>query len=750
MSAGSRRIDGLALVLVVALCVPALWPLLSVPAWQSHDGLHHIFRIAAFVDGLRGGELYPRWADGLGFGYGFPVTHYYAPLAYYLVAALNLGGISILDGIKLAYALGIIATALGMFLFARRTLGPIASLVAAVAYAYYPYHLADITMRGTLTEFMALALLPPLAWSAERIAEPAAARLGGRIVVFALLLAALVLTHNLTAFLFLPALALYLLLRFWPAVRRAPLRMLGGWFAGVALGFALAAFYWLPALGETAWIRAGQASGGVDDMPSLLTPLAQFVSGSLIQIYQPDAPAQLQHPLGLVVALAAVVAIVACGARWRLLDEPVRRTGLAWGAVALVALFAMSELSSAIWSVLRPLSLVQFPFRLHAVLGLALAWLIGAGVDAFQRASLPRPVLAVAGAFAVVLIVISPLGALSLSAQSLPGHKEPLDASQINVTGMSEYDYQTALWTRLYGGVWLFEYMPAWVTEAREEFFLPHAVAPAVSLPLAATVAAERYAPEVRVLRVNTSVPFRLSFHAFYFPPWMVRVDGIPAPVYPSGALALASADMPAGEHQVTLEYDGTVFSTFGAWLSLGALLALCGIVFISHRRAGVALVVLLGLGASTWLWQASAAQAAYVVQPVQATFDSQISLIGYRTDRASYHPGDTADVTLYWFARRAPTENFKVFVHLDAAAGRAGQADGQPGLNFSPTTRWQAGEIIADPYRVRIAQTAKPGAYDLLAGMYRTQPVQNLPVESAAATPDNRVRLGTLEIVSP
>ena len=63
--------------------------------------------------------------------------------------------------------------------------------------------------------------------------------------------------------------------------------------------------------------------------------------------------------------------------------------------------------------------------------------------------------------------------------------------------------------------------------------------------------------------------PFRLSFHTFYFPAWQVRVDGAHAPTFPSGALGLVSADIPAGEHFVTLAYEGTTFQHIGEAVSL-------------------------------------------------------------------------------------------------------------------------------------------------------------------------------------
>jgi hypothetical protein len=60
------------------------------------------------------------------------------------------------------------------------------------------------------------------------------------------------------------------------------------------------------------------------------------------------------------------------------LDNTQRREALAWFTLAGATAFAMSELSAPLWAAARPLSFVQFPFRLHAVLDRrshsALAW----------------------------------------------------------------------------------------------------------------------------------------------------------------------------------------------------------------------------------------------------------------------------------------------------------------------------------------------------------------------------------------
>jgi 6-pyruvoyl-tetrahydropterin synthase-like protein len=742
--------------LLVVLCLPALWPMLSVTFWTSHDGLHHIFRLANFDDGLRSGVLYPRWADALGFGYGFPVTNYYAPLAYYVAAFIHLFGAGILDSLKLTYALGFVVSALGMYRLARDFVGSRAALLAAVAYTYYPYHIADTYMRGTVTEFCALTFLPLIVWLVRRSLQAHTRRMQWIYALFsAVSLCALMLTHNLSAFLFLPALGFYVLLvsvrRGWRECARAL-----AWFAAeVALALALAAFYLLPALGEVAWIRAGQVSGSVDDIQTMLTPITQFVSLNFMQPYVPDAPASLQHPLGLAVALLSAVACMIGFARRKQLSSARRGEWIAWATITVVTMIAMLNWSAPLWANVRVLAFVQYPYRLHAILGLALAMLIALGAQAVDewypsrithRAA--RVVSGVIGLAIAEMLIVSSLGALDVAPQALPGHKEPISEAQINLVGMSEYDYQTALWARLYGGPWLLEYMPAWVTEAREEFFLPMQSGSANLAPLSAPrVALEDYRPQQRTLRVESAEPFQLSFHTFYFPSWQARVDGVAVPTFPTGPLALASVDVPAGQHMLTLAFESTQWQRAGEWLSLLTVVMIVATVTWRGRHRKLWLSLILLLLATLLSLRSLEVGVADGPQAVTATFDNQFDLVGYQIDRAVYQPGDVADLTLYWFARQTPHEDFKVFVHMDGANGRAGQTDAQPGLNFSPTTRWQRGEIIADHYRLKIAANAARGTYEILAGIYRPQPLQNLGVVSANATPDNRVRLGTIEI---
>jgi hypothetical protein len=118
--------------------------------------------------------------------------------------------------------------------------------------------------------------------------------------------------------------------------------------------------------------------------------------------------------------------------------------------------------------------------------------------------------------------------------------------------------------------------------------------------------------------------------------------------------------------------------------------------------------------------------------------------LLGY--DTAPARGADALDVTLYWLALRDVSANYKAFVHLLGPDGAViAQHDGDPVGGYTPTSRWRAGELIADRHRIPLPDGLSSGEYGLKAGMYQPEPPRNLPVDPP--TPDGRVDLGTVRL---
>jgi mannosyltransferase len=111
---------------------------------------------------------------------------------------------------------------------------------------------------------------------------------------------------------------------------------------------------------------------------------------------------------------------------------------------------------------------------------------------------------------------------------------------------------------------------------------------------------------------------------------------------------------------------------------------------------------------------------------PLQVDFDQGIRLLGYDLESTSLRPGETVVLTLYWQARHPIAGRYKVFTHVlgegyNAARGNFlwGQQDNEPVDGERPTSTWRTGEVIADPYRIRLDPQTPAGIYQLEIGLY-------------------------------
>jgi hypothetical protein len=349
----------------VCLALPALWPLVSPGFFVSDDGLIHVYRIAALADAWRHGVLYPRLFPGFGFDYGQAVLNFYAPLTYWPGALLSLLGLNPATAAEFTIALGFLLAALAAYLFGNHLWGPAGGLLAALAYTYFPYHLADAYVRGAIPEHFAFIWPPLILWAhavAVRAKNPTPALLWG-----ALAWAGLVYTHNLTALMLAPAVMLYLLVLALWAKRWQRLPAIAG---SLALALALSAPLWLPFLAESRAV--GIALGPSDGYRKHLASLAQAFLYSPLYRYRPQQGGAADYPLSWPAAALFVAALGMAG--WRVLRKqsilagPVLGFGL---LVSVAAAYMITVPSLPVWQVFQPvLAQLQYPWRFLVLVSL--------------------------------------------------------------------------------------------------------------------------------------------------------------------------------------------------------------------------------------------------------------------------------------------------------------------------------------------------------------------------------------------
>lgn len=106
-------------------------------------------------------------------------------------------------------------------------------------------------------------------------------------------------------------------------------------------------------------------------------------------------------------------------------------------------------------------------------------------------------------------------------------------------------------------------------------------------------------------------------------------------------------------------------------------------------------------------------------VAPAGAGKGEDVDLIGYWLAEPRVRAGGEIQGRLVWKAARRPPTDYTIFVQVVGPGGLVAQYDSQPQGGNYPTSFWDAGEEVQEVFQIRLPQTARPGRYDLIAGMY-------------------------------
>lgn len=321
------------LIISVAAVVMAAVPLFGKKYLPTQDGEYHIIRIVEFAGVLGRGVIVPRWAPDLNSGYGIPIFNFHYPLPNYVGSFVRVFTRDAVYAFQMSQGLGYLAIALGAYFWLSALFGTMPAAIGALAAAYVPYLFVDVYVRGSVGEVWALVFLFLALFAFER----------KKFRLFAVGYGLLILSHNIMAMLFTPVIAGYILMR----DKRALI-----WMAG---GAAVSAFFWIPALLESKYV----VGLNTVDFREHFAAFYQLLVPSWGTGF--SGTGSLGTTMSLQIGIAPLIIII--GALWtgRKGKNPLLHY---FFAVLVVSIFLMLGISRPVWEAVKPLQLIQYPWRL--------------------------------------------------------------------------------------------------------------------------------------------------------------------------------------------------------------------------------------------------------------------------------------------------------------------------------------------------------------------------------------------------
>jgi hypothetical protein len=679
-------------LLLPLLALPALWTFYGEGLPRTFDGGLHLLRVGQIDALLRQGTLLPRWFPDLLLGFGYPLLNFYAPGSYVLIEVLHLIGFSFYSAFVLAWAAIILTAGSGMYLLALSTFGKgqrWSALLAATAYMYSPYLFMNIFISGAPAAASAQALLPWVMWCVRGLLRGSnPVRWTMPLVVT---LTGIILSHNLTTLFAAPMLAGYAILHWWVAGRswrRA------GWLAvGAGAAIGISAFYWLPMLLEMQYLSDAlrDISSGVL-LPHAFWKWDNFLDLNWAYTLSFERPIRLGLLQLLLAGIGFALALPATREWWFLFG------------VTIIGCALMGEWALPIWTNSELLSLVQFPWRLLAIVSLPLALFTG-GIVLRARRQWQAAALACLLAMLVVQTQRPRLHWMDMfDPQSMavsPAVFAQIEADRGALSGGE-------------GVSSLQEFRPRWADRTltydkqADEITQLDRIAPLRGKPGELELS----------LSATTSATLRLT--NFFFPGWLATLDNETVlPSRPTTNLGLLTVDIPPGQHTLRVAWRGTNVQMSASLISLLTLLGLGWLCLWQPalRRwvlfpLALLLVMLVGR-----LWSPPPGQIATLQQPL---LQHGIELTGLQFERDT-----TMNVVVrpYWYVRHSPPADLRMrWQVLDSQGNLIGEQTGRAFFNTTPLDNWPTGTLVDDAALLPFPADAAAGRYSVAVGLGRSE----------------------------
>jgi len=752
----------LALLALILLASVSISPFLRDAMPLTDDGNLHVYRSIVLDDAIRNdGSLYPRYTSGLAYGYGASLFNYFPPTSYYPTVIFHAMGLDWVTAWKATVIFYVFLAGIGTFLWARQWLDDTGALIASAAYMYAPYTLFDTVTRGSSNEFAGMALLPFALWGFTRLAH-SGRRSDYLVAVFSYVL--FIMAHNVMTLYGSLLLIAYCGILLFTSERRV--RVFWQLASAGIFAVLITAFFWLPALAETDYVKI---NGVLENLDFISVTNTLRGIGTVFALPQTADPTQLQSVMPIsfnwILVILAIIGFFLPQPPTEEDDSHRSILGLhvLLFVTLIIVIFSQLPQSATFWESVRLLQYSQFAWRPMSIGSLVLALLAGIGGGYFVRL-IPTQI----GKMTVAALILA-----GIVLYSVPWLYRP----EINLTAETLADAQSyEVVSRQpvlssYG-----EYLPVNTDEnaLNTDRFLEDA--PRLSNGDNYEILQLEENSRQLFAQIDVSQATTISVNWLYVPGWRVKVDGQTVPVVPVTDAGLVGFEIEPGIHDIDIHYTQTGTQQLASIISIISLIAVVGIAFfflspspdgyrsqdlqvsmlITAAIVGIGLLALKTqvIDRTDNIFRNSRFENGILENvdiPLNVNFNNGMRLLG-ADSLSGVASGGTREIHLYWtVADTAINSDYSSIVQMVDYRGIViAEAS-----NFYPgglaTSNWLPGYYLEDVITLDIPDYTPPGDYDIVVGVFDSATGQRLDVINNIGNPTGiDITTGTLTITHP
>lgn len=522
--------------LTLLLLIPAIWALF-VPGYGGLSDDMHVAWIHQMARTLFTGQFPPRYVPDLSFGFGYPLFNFVFPLPFYLGSLFYSFGLALTDSLKMVFGFSLVASFLSMYFLLKHLSGKWLAIVGALVYVYTPYRATDVYVRGAVGESLAFVFFPLIILAVLKAKKDIKWVGAGSLGV-----AGLILSHNITAMMFIPlAFILALMLKSNFKV-----------YLLFLLGLLVSLYFWLPAIWDSRLMQYATVFDAKDHFPTikqLITPY--FGWGTSVPGPYDWMSFFVGLPNLILMAFGAWLIVVRRGK-----INYKKRVLLLWSmGLMAVLIFMMNYRSSYLWDNLPLIPYFQFPWRFLALMAFTSSLLVVFLKDIRWNRLISLGLVVVSLSFGVKYFRFSNFN--GWRDDFFLNRYVPIPEASFEYRQTGEEYLRLPLGTDIRPSQNFFRFFSEQKMEISDLVELN-------ALETKATISSEE--------------PLVISYNKYFFPGWRVFIDNQEVKIVAGKPYGQITFDVDSGTHQVEVVWQETVRNKI---LDLVSLLALAVSVWL-------------------------------------------------------------------------------------------------------------------------------------------------------------------------